>query len=115
MSMQSKIDDVLIDRYWELNRYPGNREATMKRFSLPHNNWAASKEKLAAIKAPVMIMWGEEDNLIPVSSAKWFAEALPGSKLLVYPKVGHIPMEEVPEQSASDLKAWLDGLPQPAT
>lgn len=114
MSVQSKIDDKLIDRYWELNRYPGNREATMKRFSLPHNNWAASKEKLAAIKVPVMTMWGEEDNLIPVSSARWFADAIPGSKLVVYPKVGHIPMEEVPDESANDVKVWLDGLPKPA-
>jgi pimeloyl-ACP methyl ester carboxylesterase len=111
MSVQSKIDDKLIDRYWELNRYPGNREASMKRFSLPHNNGAASKEKLAAIKVPVMIMWGAEDNLIPVSSAKWFAEAIPGSKLVVYPKVGHIPMEEEPDKSAADVRAWLDGLP----
>lgn len=111
MSVQSKIDDKLIDRYWELNRFPGNREATMKRFALPHNNWAASKEKLAAIKVPVMIMWGEQDNLIPVSSAKWFAEAIPGAKLVVYPKVGHIPMEEVPERSAADIKTWLDNLP----
>ena len=111
MSVQSKIDDKLVDRYWELNRYPGNREATMKRFSLQHNNHPATKEKLAAIKAPVMIMWGEEDNLIPVSSARWFAEAIPGSKLVVYPKVGHIPMEEVPDRSAADVKAWLDTLP----
>jgi pimeloyl-ACP methyl ester carboxylesterase len=111
MSVQSKIDDALIDRYWELNRYPGNREASMKRFSLPHNNRQASKEALAAIKVPVMIMWGAEDNLIPVSSARWFAEAIPGSKLVVYPKVGHIPMEEMPERSAADVKAWLDGLP----
>lgn len=111
MSVQSKIDDRLIDRYWELNRYPGNREATMKRFALPHNNWAASKEKMAAIKVPVMIMWGEEDNLIPVSSARWFADAILGSKLVIYPGVGHIPMEEVPERSAADVKAWLDALP----
>ena len=110
MSVQSKIDDTLIDRYWDLNRYPGNREATMKRFALQHNNYPATKEKLAAIKAPVMIMWGEEDNLIPVGSARWFADALPGAKLVVYPKVGHIPMEEVPERSAADVKGWLDGL-----
>ncbi len=110
MSVQSKIDDTLIDRYWDLNRYPGNREATMKRFALQHNNHPATKEKLAAIKAPVMIMWGEEDNLIPVGSARWFADALPGAKLVVYPKVGHIPMEEVPERSAADVKGWLDGL-----
>ena len=110
MSVQSKIDDALVDRYWELNRFPGNREATMKRFALPHNNRQASKEGLAAIMVPVMIMWGEEDNLIPVKSAKWFADALPGAKLVIYPKVGHIPMEEVPEQSANDVKVWLDSL-----
>jgi pimeloyl-ACP methyl ester carboxylesterase len=110
MSVQSKINDALIDRYWELNRYPGNREATMKRFSDPKGIGSGSKEKLAAIKVPVMIMWGEEDKLIPVSSARWFAGAIPGSKLVTYPKVGHIPMEEVPERSAADVKAWLDGL-----
>jgi pimeloyl-ACP methyl ester carboxylesterase len=59
-------------------------------------------------------MWGEEDNLIPVSAARWFADALPQAKLIIYPGVGHIPMEEIPEQSAADVKAWLDGLPPPA-
>lgn len=111
VSVQSLLTPEYIDRYWELNRYPGNREATMKRFSLVHNNHPASKQKLAAIKAPVMIMWGEEDNLIPVSSARWFHQAIPGSKLVVYPKVGHIPMEEVPNRSAADVKAWLNTLP----
>jgi pimeloyl-ACP methyl ester carboxylesterase len=113
MSVQSKIDDALVDRYWELNRYPGNREATMKRFSLPHNNRQATQETLAAIKVPTLILWGEEDNLIPVKSANWFAGAIPGSKLIVYPNVGHIPMEEVPEKSAADVKLWLDALPTP--
>lgn len=111
MSVQSKIDDALIDRYWELNRFPGNREATMKRFSDPRGIGSGSKEKLSTIKVPVMIMWGEDDKLIPVSSARWFADAIPGSKLVIYPKVGHIPMEEVPARSAADVKAWIDALP----
>ena len=111
MSVQSKIDDDLIDRYWELNRFPGNREATMKRFSSPRSMKTTTKETLAAIKAPVMIMWGEQDNLIPVSSARWFARAIPAATLVIYPRVGHIPMEEIPERSAADVKAWLDGLP----
>jgi pimeloyl-ACP methyl ester carboxylesterase len=113
MSVQSKVDDALIDRYWELNRYPGNREATMKRFGDPKGMGSGTKEKLAAIKVPVLIMWGEDDKLIPVSSARWFAEAIPAAKLVIYPKVGHIPMEEIPEKSAADVKAWLDTLPDP--
>lgn len=115
MSVQSKIDNALIDRYWELNRYPGNREATMKRFSSPGSMKSGTKEQLATIKVPVLIMWGEADKLIPVSSARWFAEAIPGARLVVYPNVGHIPMEEVPDESAADVKAWLDALALPAS
>jgi pimeloyl-ACP methyl ester carboxylesterase len=109
MSVQSKIDDALIDRYWELNRYPGNRAATIKRFSAKQIMRSTTQKALSAINVPVMIMWGEEDNLIPVSSARWFADAIPGSTLKIYPGVGHIPMEEVPERSAADVKAWLNG------
>lgn len=111
VSVQSVATQQDVDRYWELNRYPGNRAATLQRFSFAHNNHPATKEQLATIKAPVMIMWGEEDGLIPVSSAKWFAAGLPGAKLAIYPKVGHLPMEEVADRSAADVKAWVDALP----
>lgn len=110
MSVHAKINDQLIDRYWELNRYPGNREATMQRFTNTKNMTPATKEQLSAIKAPVLIQWGAEDNLIPVTSAKWFAEAMPQAQLIIYPNVGHIPMEEIPEKSANDVKIWLDSL-----
>ena len=110
MSVQSKIDDELIDRYWELNRYPGNREATMQRFANPKSMAPSTQERLATIKVPVMIMWGAEDNLIPVTSAKWFAQAMPQAKLVIYPEVGHIPMEEIPEKSANDVMMWLGSL-----
>lgn len=110
MSVQSRIDEKLIDRYWELNRYPGNREATMQRFANPKSMTPSTQERLSTIKVPVMIMWGAEDNLIPVSSARWFAQAMPQAKLVIYPNVGHIPMEEIPDKSANDVKIWLDSL-----
>lgn len=79
----------------------------MRRFALAHNNHPASKTQLAAIKAPTLILWGQEDNLIPVASARWFQQAMPGSHLIIYPRVGHVPMEEVPDQSAADVAAFL--------
>ncbi len=107
VSKSEIINDAMIDRYWELLRYPGNREATLKRFARVHNNHPATPAELAKIKVPVLILWGEEDNLIPVASARWFANALPGSQLIVYPGVGHIPMEEVPESSAIAVTEFL--------
>ena len=67
---------------------------------------------MAALKIPTLILWGEEDNLIPVESAKWFAKAIPGAKLILYPRVGHIPMEEIPDQSAADVATFLRELPR---
>ena len=32
---------------------------------------------------------------------------IPGSKLITYPATGHIPMEEVADQSAADVRAFL--------
>lgn len=113
VSVKSVATPAAIDRYWELLRYPGNREATIKRFSYTHNNHPATKEKLATLKIPTLILWGEEDNLIPVKSAKWFADVIPESRLIIYPKVGHIPMEEVADQSAADVAAFLQTLKTP--
>jgi pimeloyl-ACP methyl ester carboxylesterase len=82
----------------------------MQRFSNSKSMVPGTKERLSTIKVPVLILWGAEDNLIPVTAAKWFAEAMPQAKLIIYPNVGHIPMEEIPQKSANDVKIWLDGL-----
>jgi pimeloyl-ACP methyl ester carboxylesterase len=97
--------DAQIDLYWELLRYPGNRQATIDRFATPRT--AAAPDMLRRLKMPVLIQWGEKDALIPVSSAHWLARNIPGSRLIVYPNVGHIPMEEAPDASARDAATFL--------
>jgi pimeloyl-ACP methyl ester carboxylesterase len=42
-----------------------------------------------------------------VAQGQALAAAIPGSTLILYPKVGHIPMEEVADRSAADLDVWL--------
>jgi pimeloyl-ACP methyl ester carboxylesterase len=99
------VTETAVDRYWELLRYPGNREATMIRFAtprVPHDPKA-----LAAIKVLTLIQWGEEDPLIGLDGARFYNRAIPGSTLRTYPGIGHLPMEEAPEKSLTDLKAWL--------
>lgn len=108
------VTDPMVDRYWELNRYPGNRRATMQRFAQAATTHPADAAQLARLKMPVLILWGTEDNLIPVAAAQWFHKALPGSTLFLYPRTGHLPMEERPDRSAADLRRWLDAKVAPA-
>lgn len=102
--------DAVVDRYWELLRYPGNRRATLDRFATPPD--VATPERLRAIKVPTLILWGANDALIPVSSAHFFADNIPGAKLVVYPRTGHLPMEERADQSAAEVDRFAQGLRQ---
>jgi len=106
VSVKSVASPEAATRYWELLRRPGNREATMDRWAQGWTRFSA--EELAPLKGvPVLILWGAEDRLIPVSAAGWFKQALPRAEVLVYPKIGHIPHEETPDRSAADLAAFL--------
>ncbi|HVZ91868.1 MAG TPA: alpha/beta hydrolase [Rhizomicrobium sp.] len=99
------ITDAMIDTYWDFARMDGTRAATLSRFSLPRDNYVAKHVK--SLTMPTLILWGAQDRLIPVSVAHDWARAVPGSKLIIYPSTGHIPMEEVAKQSSEDARAFL--------
>lgn len=100
------INDRMVDEYWDFARMEGTREATGARFALP---WSHDVQNhIGDIKAPTLILWGDKDGLIPVVAAHEFHDAIPGSKLIIYPNTGHIPQEEVADQSAADVRAFLN-------
>ena len=105
VSNQAVVTPQVVDRYWELLRYPGNRAATIARFGEPEYTFDAVD--LGQMNVPTLIIWGEEDALIPFSSAAWFAENLPDSISISYPGIGHLPMEEAPDKSAAAVRQWL--------
>lgn len=105
VSVKSVASEAAVDRYWEMLRYPGNRRATLERFSLPYD--PLSEAEIAGVKTPTLILWGEEDRLIPVAAGRWLDKVMPDSTLVVYPKIGHLPQEEAPAATLGDLEPWL--------
>jgi pimeloyl-ACP methyl ester carboxylesterase len=111
VSKPDYITNKEVDLYWELLRYPGNRDATIKRAMARRAVKAPKDNELPILQIPTLILWGEEDTLIPVSAVKWFEAHLPIHKTSIYSKTGHLPMQEVAEQSADDVISWIDNLP----
>jgi pimeloyl-ACP methyl ester carboxylesterase len=107
VSNQAVVTDAEVDEYWELLRHPGNRKATGDRFAQYGKRNTGSVISAATRKLPALILWGDEDKLIPVSSAKWFASTYNDSVTHIYKGIGHLPMEEAPDQSAGDVSDWL--------
>jgi pimeloyl-ACP methyl ester carboxylesterase len=97
----------MIDLYSDMALLEGSRAATFERFNQMSDDPSYVKDHVGALKMPVLILWGEQDHLIPVAAAHAWNSAIPGSKLIVYPATGHIPMEEVADQSAADVRKFL--------
>lgn len=102
VSNQAIATPAMVDRYWELLLYPGNRRATVQRFGQYSGDDGAAA-RLAGLKVPTLILWGREDKLIPVSVAAWFNRQIPGSRIAILDGIGHIPMEEAPDRSLAPV------------
>ncbi len=65
-------------------------------------------DRLPEITVPTLVMWGDQDRLVHVSTARTWADGVPGAEIVVYPGIGHMPMLEVPRRSAADYRAFLE-------
>lgn len=102
---QEIVDDAMIDRYWELLRFPGNRAATVLRARMDREPAVAAR--VGEIKAPTLILFGDKDRLINPSAAKTFNERIAGSEVVILPGIGHLPMEEAPDATANAIADFL--------
>jgi pimeloyl-ACP methyl ester carboxylesterase len=107
----ARIQPGVIDRYYDLSRRPGNRLAMMKIFRmLMHVNrdeLHTTPARVAAIQAPTLLLWGARDRWIAPSQVALWQRDLPSIRVQVYAGVGHVPMEEIPAQSAADTLQFL--------
>ncbi len=107
VSNQAIATPAMIDRYWELHLYPGNRRATVQRFGQYSGDDGAAA-KLTSLNVPTLILWGRDDKLIPVSVAAWFNSQIKGSRVSILDGIGHIPMEEAPDRSLAPVLELLE-------
>jgi pimeloyl-ACP methyl ester carboxylesterase len=105
-SDEALITDARVDRWTAYVRREGSRDAHRARADL-RAGVASGQERIATIQTPALIMWGDQDALIPVEHARHFARDLPNDQLIIYEGVDHMPQLEIPERSANDARAFL--------
>ena len=69
---------------------------------------SATDRLYLASRVPTLIVWGRDDQLIPVSHAVATHDAIPGSRLEVFDGVGHFPHCEAPERFVDVLLDFID-------
>jgi pimeloyl-ACP methyl ester carboxylesterase len=101
-----------VRRYAELQRFPGNREATLQR---ARTQEPLDPTPLRRLDVPTLIIWGAKDRWVPTADAFRFQSDIKGARLEIFESLGHNPMEEDPEATAAAVAAFIQPIPrQPA-
>jgi pimeloyl-ACP methyl ester carboxylesterase len=107
----SLVTDERVKRTAELQRFPGNREATLERF---RTQTKLDPTPLKWVDMPTLILWGGKDRWVPVTDALRFQKDIKDTQLKVFENLGHDPMEEDPKASAALVSDFLKPIaPQP--
>ncbi len=101
------MTDSLADRYYDLLRAPGARDAMLQR--MRQTVLTDPVPLLRRIQAPTLLLWGQQDAMIPFSNAADYLRALPHAILVPLPNVGHLPFEETPDAALVPLRRFLIG------
>jgi pimeloyl-ACP methyl ester carboxylesterase len=99
------LTEAVVERYHALLLAPGNRQAMLDR--MRQTVLVEPGPLLRTIRAPVLLVWGERDAMIPVANAQDYLGELPDARLVVLPGLGHVPQEEAPEASLAPVLQFL--------
>ncbi len=65
-------------------------------------------ELLPGLEAPALIVWGSEDRVVPSRAAARYAALMPGARLRLIDRCGHVPMAERPLETARLIAGFLE-------
>lgn len=108
----TRIPADLVAAYAQPLRSPGGKHALLAtaRYLAMKDGLALNKQ-IPTLPFPTLIIWGEQDQVVPVQNAYKFDEDLPNSTLAPFiPNCGHAPQEECPTETAALMSDFLERL-----
>lgn len=106
------MTDAIATRYHDLMLAPGSRDALLARMA--QTVLVNPTPILQQITAPTLLVWGEQDAMVPFGNSNDYLKAIAGAKRVSFKGVGHLPHEEAPAESVMAVRDFLRS-PAPTT
>lgn len=101
----SALTPAVVTRYRDMMLAPGIRQAIVAR--MQQVLLRPPEPVLSRIQAPTLLLWGEEDGMIPFANSADYMKWIPNCRIAALPLLGHVPMEEAPARSLAPVQAFL--------
>jgi len=79
------------------------------RRQLPNYSMSVASD-MKWVNKPVLIIWGEQDTVLPPAYAERLHRDIPGSRLALLPNTGHLLLEEAPAEVARHINEFVASL-----
>jgi pimeloyl-ACP methyl ester carboxylesterase len=104
----SRVSLDALDGYTEGLHVPGTMDHVLQIVQRWFVDMGLLRSALTGLATkPTLLIWGDRDRAVGLSSARELQRILPQSSLLVLPGVGHIAFEEMPEVCNQAMRDWL--------
>ena len=100
------LDDRLVERYYDMLRAPGVRGAILERGQ--QTIYTDPVPRLKKITAPTLLLWGQDDLMIPSSNAQSYAGVLADAQTVLLPNLGHLLQEEQSQLGLAQVTQFLN-------
>ncbi len=105
---KSRLTPERINRYAKYYNLPGSQRSLIScAKQLVPANPETFTARIASVQAPTLIIWGQNDPLIPRWQAERLHAEIKGSRLMIVQDCGHVPHEERPEEVAQILSDFI--------
>jgi pimeloyl-ACP methyl ester carboxylesterase len=104
------VTEEQIDTYAYFGSLPGAAAAvsqTAKQVVPEVKDMEALIAQYKTIQAPVLVIWGREDEVVPLKVGLNFKRDIPGAELVILPRCGHVPPEEAPLATGQAIMEFL--------
>jgi pimeloyl-ACP methyl ester carboxylesterase len=111
----SRVTDDALEGYTAGLHVPGTIDHVLqilRRWSVDMGLLRSALGDLA--EKPTLLIWGDRDRAVGLSSGRQLQRILPLSSLIVIPGVGHIAFEEQPDVCNRAMRDWLARTPPAA-
>lgn len=75
--------------------------------SLPSSPLPSSREAIAQLQVPILILWGTKDRFIPIALGRKLVKYSSLAQLIELPDLGHCPQDEAPSLVNSQILQWV--------
>ena len=104
---QTKVTEDRVANYYRPLKTRGGQLGALR----ARTQWSLFpvESELSKINVPTLILWGDQDQLIPLAAGRKLSSLIKDSRLVIFNNCGHLPQEEMPARTIDEITKFIPG------